>query len=116
MQGGAHRHSTRSQLVAPRGRSTTLLGGTGKGHSRGGYQRAVRRIQVVVLTRLTRDVENALRARFISGDIMVAPSLDRALESCESAIIKAHQPQDSEAGTLRDWFTEALAIPRMPIS
>ena len=63
----------------------------------------------IVLTRLTPDVETALRARFISEDLIVAPNLDHALESCENAIIKAHQAQDSEAGTLRQWFTEALA-------
>jgi sulfate permease, SulP family len=63
----------------------------------------------IVLTRLTRDVENIFRvSRFISDDIVVAPYLDGALESCENAIIKAHQAQDSEGSTLRDWFTEAL--------
>lgn len=63
----------------------------------------------IVLTRLARDVENAFRATgFISHDIMVAPNLDRALEFCENAIIKAHRTQDSEAGTLREWLTEAL--------
>jgi sulfate permease, SulP family len=63
----------------------------------------------IVLTCLTRDLENAFRAtRFISDDIIVAPNLDRALESCENAIIKAHQTQDSEVGTLREWLTEAL--------
>jgi SulP family sulfate permease len=61
------------------------------------------------LTRLTRDVENALRAGFISEDLIVAPNLDLALESCESAIIKTHQRRDNEASTLREWFTEALA-------
>jgi sulfate permease, SulP family len=63
----------------------------------------------IVLTCLTPDVETALRARFISEDLIVAPNLDHALESCENAIIKVHQAQDSEAGTLRGWFTEALA-------
>jgi SulP family sulfate permease len=61
------------------------------------------------LTRLTREVEKAFRAtRFISDDIIVAPNLDGALESCENAIIKAHQTQDRETGTLREWFSEAL--------
>jgi SulP family sulfate permease len=63
----------------------------------------------IVLTRLTRDVENAFRVtRLISDDILVVPYLDRALESCENAIIEAHQTQDSEGSTLREWFTEAL--------
>src|SRR5262249_30658914 len=63
----------------------------------------------MIFTRLTLDVENAFRAaRFISDHIIVAPNLDAALESCENAIIEAHQTRDSEAGTLREWFTEAL--------
>jgi sulfate permease, SulP family len=63
----------------------------------------------MIFTCLTRDMENAFRAtRFISDHIVVAPNLDAALESCENAIIKAHQTHDSEAGTLREWFTEAL--------
>jgi SulP family sulfate permease len=53
-------------------------------------------------------VENVFRTtRFIS-DIVMAPNLDAALESCENAIIKAHQTHASDAGTLREWFTEAL--------
>ena len=63
----------------------------------------------MIFTSLTRDVENAFRAaRFISDHIIVANNLDAALESCENAIIEAHQTHDSEAGTLREWFTEAL--------
>src|SRR5262249_29505324 len=57
---------------------------------------------------LPRDVENVFRRGFISDDV-IAPNLDRALELCENAIIKAHQARDSEANTLREWFTEALA-------
>ena len=44
----------------------------------------------------------------VFSDIVVAPNLDAALESCENAIIEAHQTHDSEAGTLREWFAEAL--------
>src|SRR5262249_56700831 len=63
----------------------------------------------IILTRLACEVENAFRAtRLICDDIIVAPNLDGALESCENAIIKAHQTHNSEAGTLREWFTEAL--------
>jgi sulfate permease, SulP family len=63
----------------------------------------------IIFTCLTRDVENAFRAtRFISDQIIVAPNLDAALESCENAIIKAHQTHESEADTLHEWFTEAL--------
>jgi SulP family sulfate permease len=63
----------------------------------------------MIFTRLTRDVENAFRAaRFISDQIIVAPNLDAALESCENAIIKAHQTHKREADTLHEWFTEAF--------
>jgi SulP family sulfate permease len=62
----------------------------------------------MIFTCLTRDVENALRATRFFSDIIVAPNLDAALESCENAIIKVHQTHDSEAGTLREWFTEAF--------
>jgi len=63
----------------------------------------------MIFTCLTREVENAFRAaRFISGQIIVAPNLDAALESCENAIIKAHQTHKSEADTLHEWFAEAL--------
>jgi SulP family sulfate permease len=62
----------------------------------------------MIFTGLTRDVENAFRATRFFSDIIVAPNLDAALESCENAIIEAHRTHDSEAGTLREWFTEAL--------
>ena len=42
------------------------------------------------------------------ANLVVAPNLDAALESCQNAIIEAHQTHDSEAGTLREWFAEAL--------
>jgi sulfate permease, SulP family len=63
----------------------------------------------MIFTRLTHDVEKAFRATgFISDHIIVAPNLDAALESCEDAIIRAHQTHNSEASTLHEWFTEAL--------
>src|SRR6516165_4514304 len=63
----------------------------------------------MIFTRLTRDVENAFRAaRFISDHIIVTSNLDAALESCEKAVIEAHQTHNGEASSLREWFTEAL--------
>jgi len=62
----------------------------------------------MIFTCLTRDVENAFRATRFFSNLVVAPNLDAALESCENAIIEAHQTHDSEAGTLREWFAEAL--------
>jgi SulP family sulfate permease len=46
--------------------------------------------------------------KFISGDILVIPELDRALEACENAIIAAHSNADGETRSLRDWLAEAL--------
>jgi sulfate permease, SulP family len=63
----------------------------------------------ILFTGLPYDVENAFRATgFISNHIIVVPNLDAALESCEDAIIRAHQIHSSEARTLHEWFTEAL--------
>jgi SulP family sulfate permease len=46
--------------------------------------------------------------KFITGDILVIPELDRALEACENAIIAAHSNADGDTRSLRDWLTEAL--------
>jgi SulP family sulfate permease len=62
----------------------------------------------IIFTCLTRDVENVFRATRFFSDIVVAPNLDAALESCENAIIEAHHTDDSDTGTLREWFTEAF--------
>ena len=63
----------------------------------------------IVLTRLSRELENAFQiSGFISDNIIVAPSLDHALELCEDTIIEAHRTQASEARTPRQWFTEVL--------
>ena len=46
--------------------------------------------------------------KFITGDILVIPELDRALEACENAIIAAHSNADGETRSLREWLAEAL--------
>ena len=46
--------------------------------------------------------------KFITRDILVIPELDRALESCENAIILAHSDADGETRSLRDWLAEVL--------
>jgi SulP family sulfate permease len=46
--------------------------------------------------------------RLDTEDVIVASDLDHALESCEEAIIKAHQPDDSEGRSLEGWLTNAL--------
>jgi sulfate permease, SulP family len=48
---------------------------------------------------------------FISKDILVIPELDRALETCENAIILAYSNADGETRSLRDWLAEALGNP-----
>ena len=63
----------------------------------------------IVLVKLSPELERAFRsARFISGDIVVASDLDRALESCEQAIIEAHRAQVTDSRSMRAWLAEAL--------
>jgi SulP family sulfate permease len=63
----------------------------------------------IVLVNLTSELQRAFRtAHFISHDIIIAPDLDRALESCEQQIIEAHRSGGDDAGSLRTWLTEAL--------
>ena len=63
----------------------------------------------VVLVNLTTELERAFRtARFISDDVIIAPDLDRALETCEQQIIEAHHSGDTDAGSLRTWLAAAL--------
>ncbi|MGA7431265.1 MAG: cyclic nucleotide-binding domain-containing protein, partial [Xanthobacteraceae bacterium] len=63
----------------------------------------------VVLVNLTTELERAFRtAHFISDDVIIAPNLDRALESCEQQIIEAHHTGGDDAGSLRTWLAAAL--------
>jgi sulfate permease, SulP family len=63
----------------------------------------------VVLVNLTTELERAFRtAHFISDDVIIAPDLDRALESCEQQIIEAHHTGGDDAGSLRTWLASAL--------
>jgi SulP family sulfate permease len=63
----------------------------------------------LVLVNLTAGLEKPFRiARFITDDVIIAPNLDRALESCEQAVIDVHQANGGEARSLHDWLTEAL--------
>jgi SulP family sulfate permease len=47
-------------------------------------------------------------ARFLDDKVLVAQTLDKALEHCEEDVIAAHKPRRSEAVTLRAWLVEAL--------
>jgi sulfate permease, SulP family len=63
----------------------------------------------IVLVKLGTELERAFRnARFITGDVVVASDLDRALESCEQAIIEAHRAEVTDSRSLRTWLSEAL--------
>jgi len=63
----------------------------------------------LVLVHLTPAIEKAFRDnRFFSNNVMVHPDVDRALESCENAIIAAHSDAGSEVDSLRDWLTDVF--------
>jgi len=68
----------------------------------------------IVLVNLTPELERIFRvARFLGKGVLVAATLDKALEHCEEQLIAAHKPQGSEAGSLRSWLTQALNDPGM---
>jgi sulfate permease, SulP family len=63
----------------------------------------------IVLVNLTPDLARVFQvARFLDDDVLVAETLDKALEHCEEEVIAAHKPLGSEARTLRAWLGEAL--------
>jgi len=67
----------------------------------------------IVLANLMPELEKAFRAvRFVSDDIITASDLDRALESCEQAVIEAHQHGGDDIGSFRTWLSEALGNPQ----
>ncbi|HMK42084.1 MAG TPA: SulP family inorganic anion transporter [Methyloceanibacter sp.] len=68
----------------------------------------------LVLVNLSGELEHAFRTRrFITGDVILADDLDRALESCEKAVIAAHLAEGSGGSTLRDWLNRALGSPKL---
>ncbi|HUE65887.1 MAG TPA: SulP family inorganic anion transporter [Rhizomicrobium sp.] len=63
----------------------------------------------IILVNLAPDLERVLRVgRFLDGGVMVAGSLDKALEHCEEEVIAAHRKPVNEAHSLRAWLTQAL--------
>jgi sulfate permease, SulP family len=63
----------------------------------------------IVLVKLGPELERAFRsASLLADDVTVASDLDRALESCEQAIIDAHRAEVSDSRSLRAWLSEAL--------
>jgi SulP family sulfate permease len=66
----------------------------------------------LVLVNLPPELRDAFRSRkLITDDVALADDLDRALETCEQAVIAAHSAGAAEAGSLRDWLAEALGRP-----
>jgi SulP family sulfate permease len=63
----------------------------------------------LVLVNLTPEKRRVFHAnRLDTQDVVVASDLDHALESCEEAIIKAHQPDANEGRSLEGWLTNTL--------
>jgi sulfate permease, SulP family len=68
----------------------------------------------ILLVHLTPELERPFRtAGFIADDITVASDLDRALESCEQAIIEANRAAGGDTRSLRAWLAEALGDPQL---
>lgn len=68
----------------------------------------------LVLFNLSSELEHAFRTRrFITGDVILADDLDRALESCEKAVIATHLAEGSGGSTLRDWLSRALGSSKL---
>lgn len=68
----------------------------------------------IVLVNLAPELERVFRvARLLEDGVLVAGTLDRALEHCEEQVIAAHKPAGSEAHSLRAWLTQALDDPAM---
>ena len=69
----------------------------------------------IVLVNLSPELERPFRtARFIDHDVAVASDLDRALETCEQAIIDAHQTEAEDTRSLRAWFWKRSAMRDLP--
>ena len=67
-----------------------------------------------MLVNLPSEIEHAfLTRRFITGDVILADDLDRALESCEKAVIATHLAEGSGGSTLRDWLSRALGSSKL---
>jgi len=72
-------------------------------------QAAIKARAKIVLVNLTPELERMFRtARFISDDIIIASDLDRALESCEQAVIEAYRADINDSRSLKAWLSEAL--------
>jgi sulfate permease, SulP family len=63
----------------------------------------------LVLVNLPVELRASFQKRnFMSDDVIIADDLDRALESCELAVIASHLTEQDATATLEDWLSEAL--------
>jgi sulfate permease, SulP family len=63
----------------------------------------------LVLVNVTPAMERAFQASgFAAGDVAVVGDLDRALESCEQAVIDRHWAEGRNVRSLNEWLAEAL--------
>lgn len=67
----------------------------------------------IILVNLPPATEKMLRSgEFLSGDVLVMPELDHALEWCENEIIARHRGLEQEEGDLQSWFASILGNDR----
>src|SRR5581483_4849583 len=63
----------------------------------------------LVLVHVPSAAEKALRSsEFITGEVVIMPELDHALEWCENEIIAQYQGHGEEEASLRGWFTQMI--------
>jgi SulP family sulfate permease len=63
----------------------------------------------LILVNLSQDLAGSFRTQhIITDDVTVTSDFDRALETCERAVIKRYLPKRGEKPALRDWLTQAL--------
>jgi SulP family sulfate permease len=63
----------------------------------------------LILVNLSQDLADSFRTQhIITDDVTITSDFDRALETCERAVIKRYLPVRSEKPALRDWLTQAL--------
>jgi sulfate permease, SulP family len=63
----------------------------------------------LVFVNLESGLERAFRnTKFLSRDIITAPDLDHALETCENTVIAEFRSRSDEGESFEEWLTEAL--------
>jgi len=63
----------------------------------------------LILVNLSDDLADSFRSQhIITDDVTATSDFDRALATCERAVIKRYLPQRSEKPRLRNWLTQVL--------